>query len=92
MMKEATEVSEFAKKINIYDAILNTKLAWDAVTSTTIISCFKKAGISPGIGLGVRPLPDITEPEPDSDTDEDDDLPPHDGHTPKPICYNAIRI
>ena len=33
-------------KISVLDAMLMGTLAWDSVTTTTIINCFKKAGIS----------------------------------------------
>ena len=55
-IKDVSDINDFAKKINIFDAILNTKLAWDAVSPDTIIKCFARCGITPGIGLGVQRL------------------------------------
>ena len=43
-MDEATCPSELAKKVNILDAILWLKNAWDAVDPTTIEKCFAKCG------------------------------------------------
>ena len=43
-MDQATCASELAKKINILDAILWLKNAWDALDPATIERCFAKCG------------------------------------------------
>ena len=43
-MSDADSMTELAKKVTIFDAILNTKLAWDGVSTEGIVKCWKKAG------------------------------------------------
>jgi hypothetical protein len=36
--------NQLARKLTILDAVHTLKKAWSAVTSTTIVNCFKKGG------------------------------------------------
>ena len=45
-MEEATSASEVAKKVNILDAIMWLKSAWDEVQPASIQKCFSKCGFS----------------------------------------------
>ena len=56
MIKEVSHFNEFAKRINIFKAIINTKLVWDMVAPETVTKCFAKCGITQDIGLGIAPL------------------------------------
>ena len=78
LIQDVKDVTEFTKKINIFDAIINTKLAWDAVSSDTIKHCFAEAGIFPGIRKGIGPTLELPGSVSDSDLDNADlymDLP-----------------
>ena len=79
MIKEVSDFNEFAKRINIFEAIINTKLAWDMVAPKTVTKCFVKCGITQDIGLGIAPLEsdnsDIIVESDDEDTDPLLDLP-----------------
>ena len=45
-MEEATSAFEVAKKVNILDAIMWLKSAWDEVQPASIQKCFAKCGFS----------------------------------------------
>ena len=44
-MDDCNSVIELAKKVTIYDAIVNIKNGWDQLLATTIKKCFKTCGI-----------------------------------------------
>ena len=43
-MDEATSASDLAKKVNVLDAVMWLKSAWDSVQPTMIRKCFQKCG------------------------------------------------
>ena len=43
--KDASHMSEIAKKISIYDGIVNVISAWELVMLTAIVKCFKSCDI-----------------------------------------------
>ena len=45
-VRDVTNVAEFVKDIQIFDAILSAKVAWESVPPTTIAKCFRKSGIT----------------------------------------------
>ena len=44
-MKALKNITNLAKKVTIFDAVLNTKLAWDAVPKSAIVKYFRQFGI-----------------------------------------------
>ena len=56
-IKENSTLSEFVKEITIFDAILNTKVAWEAVKPDTIIKCFKRCGVHAKMEDAPVPVP-----------------------------------
>ena len=44
-MDNCNNVKELAKKVTIYDAIVNVKDGWDQLPVMTIKKCFKTCGI-----------------------------------------------
>ena len=45
-MDEATSANDLAKQVNVLDAIMWLKSAWDSVQPTTIQKCFQKCGFA----------------------------------------------
>ena len=43
--QSAQSVTDIVKDIKIFDAIINAKVAWEAIEPETIIKCFKHSGI-----------------------------------------------
>ena len=72
-ISDVSDINEFAKKINIFDAILNTKLAWDAVSPDTVTKCSEKCGITRNIGMGARPLDPICDNMNSAESENSDD-------------------
>lgn len=62
-MKESTSVTDLAKKVRIYDAILRTKTAWDEVAPGTLVKCFARCGYRPAAESQNQPNDDTTEPD-----------------------------
>ena len=48
-MNDCNSVIELAKKVTIYNAIVNIKDGWNQFPATTIAKCFKSCGIFEGI-------------------------------------------
>ena len=71
-MYEAKTATELAKKINVLDAILWLKFAWDTLQPSTIQKCFSKCGINED--LTTTEPGDEDEPEDEPMTDKFDDL------------------
>lgn len=44
-------LKEFAKNMDLFDALKMVKVAWGNVTPETICNCFRKAGFIPGINI-----------------------------------------
>ena len=55
-MDECKTVIELAKKVTIYDAIVNIKDGWDQLPASTIQKCFKTCGIFNGM-FDATPIP-----------------------------------
>ena len=43
--KTASGVADIIKVIKIFDAIINAKVAWEAIDPETIIKCFRRTGV-----------------------------------------------
>ena len=43
--KTASDVHEIIKEIKIFDAILNVKVAWEAIDPETIQKCLRQTGV-----------------------------------------------
>lgn len=62
-MDEATCASQLAKSVNICDAILWLRLAWDTLKAETIQKCFAKCGVSCSMGTCESSPDDMARPD-----------------------------
>ena len=51
-MDQCNSASDLAKQVNVLDAILWLKAAWDSVSASTITKCFVNCGFTGGDILG----------------------------------------
>ena len=61
-MDECNTVIELAKKVTIYDAIVNIKDGWDQLPASTIQKCYKTCGILDGL-FDATPIPNENQTE-----------------------------
>lgn len=64
-MEECNDVTSLAKAVRIYDAIVNTKQAWDSLPIETIEKCFRRCGVTKDTNT-----PPSTPVEPPSEPDD----------------------
>ena len=70
-MGECDKVVELAKKITIYDAIMNIKDAWNQLPSSNITNCSKSCSIFNGM-LDGEPMPNESESDINREPDKFD--------------------